>query len=504
MPLSPEGVAATHTAAYAAVSRAFTRHATLPGAERELLLVALLITAFLGWRTARRLGVPDRGSAVGLLALAAALLVVPLAAVATPAALAVPWVALAGYLATLRRSPLVAFGLAVVALVPAVLLAPDLLLAVVGGLGAAVAVWSWRTGGRVAGAGVAIATVLALAAVRLALPEWDAGGTGTAGWGGSTAALVVLGVVLLVVAVATAVFLPAFRPAAAGLLALTAFAVLPPSERVSALLLALPLAAFLVAALAGTATAPRERLARATRPTARRPVVLAAGAALAVLVVLAGVALATAPRDDFGARRDRSLLAWADAQLPVGATLDADPALAAELQQAGAPDGLMRGGDGQAPDGDAPVLQVVPGGDPEAPAAVASFTDGDGRPLTVVDPAATPPDAAALDRRRRLGAALLASPRTQLPEGAVGQLRDGAVDPRLLTLLAGIVARFDVRLADLPHRTGRGGGPGGALGPADRTGRGPAHRGDAGVRRPPDLARGPAAPAGTRGRRPDR
>ena len=31
---------------------------------------------------------------------------------------------------------------------------------------------SWRTGGRVAGAGVAIATVLALAAVRLALPEW--------------------------------------------------------------------------------------------------------------------------------------------------------------------------------------------------------------------------------------------------------------------------------------------------------------------------------------------
>ena len=171
----------------------------------------------------------------------------------------------------------------------------------------------------------------------------------------------------------------------------------------------------------------------------------------------------TAPRDDFGARRDRSLLAWAVAELPVGATLDADPALAAELQQAGAPDGhSCRGGDGQAPERDAPVLQVVPGGDPAAPAAVASFTDGDGRPLTVVDPAATPPDAAqrwTAGARLGRGAAGRTRAASSCPRPRLGQSQDGRRRPPAADPLAGIVARFDVRLADLPRCTGRGADP---------------------------------------------
>jgi hypothetical protein len=454
-PLSPSGLAATHTAAYVAVTRAFSRHATLTGAEREVLLVALLLAVLLGWRTARRLGVSDTGCAVGLLGLGGVLVVFPFAAVAAPAALAVPWAASAGYLSTLRRSPLVSFGLAALSLVPAVLLAPDVLLAVVAGVGTAVAVWSWSAGGRLRGAGIGVATVLALVAVRLGLAGWDPEDTDPARWDGSTAGLVVLGVVLLVIAVATALLVPALRPAAAGLLALTALAVVPPSGRVSALLLALPLGALLLAALAGRATVPRRRPARATPASARRPALLAAAAVLTVLVVLAGTALARAPRDDFGAARDRALLGWAGAQLPAGATLDVDPPLAAELRQAGAPAGLL---DDEAradrPAG-APVLQVTPG-EPET-AVVARFTDDDGRTLTVVDPGSAAPDADQLGRRRTLGAALLANPRTQLPDTAAGRLQDGAVDPRLLTLLAGIVARFDVRLADLPPAPGEEG-----------------------------------------------
>jgi hypothetical protein len=88
---------------------------------------------------------------------------------------------------------------------------------------------------------------------------------------------------------------------------------------------------------------------------------------------------------------------------------------------------------------------------------VARFDGGDGRRLTVVDPARVPPDPAQLDRRRRLGAALLANPRTAAPAAAADQLRDGEVDLRLLTLLAGMAAQFGVQLADLPAVAGEDG-----------------------------------------------
>jgi hypothetical protein len=266
-PLSPMGLAAGHTAAYAAVTRAFARHATLTGAERELLLVALLVSALLGWRTARRLGVPDQGCAIGLLVPAAVLALFPLSAVATPAALAVPWSALAAWTLTLHRPPRVVLGLAAVALVPAVLLAPDLLLVLVGAAGATLAVRARRTHRAGHAAAIAALTLTALAAVRLALPSWAPEVDDTARWGGRPGALLVLALGLLLVAALSGWRVPALRPPAVGLVALTVLAVVPPSARVAALVLALPLAALLVA---DSSERVRTLMGRAARAPMRR------------------------------------------------------------------------------------------------------------------------------------------------------------------------------------------------------------------------------------------
>jgi hypothetical protein len=331
------------------------------------------------------------------------------------------------------------------------------LLVVLAGVGTVLASRARAVGSPARGAAVAVGTVLGLVAVRLVLPGWAPDVGGTTRWGGSTVALVVLGGVLLLVALCSALLLPSHRPAAAGLLALTVLGVVPPSARVSALLIAVPLAALVLAGLAGSLLAPRGRRSGAAQATIGRPAALVAASVVVALVVLAGAALLTSPRDDFGAARDRALLSWAGTHLPAGTTLDADPSLAAELQHAGAGAGLLQAAGAGRHVVAAPSLRVVAGEGGGAP-VVARFADQDGRPLTVVDPAAVPPDAAQLDRRQRLGAALLANPRTQLPDDAAGRLRNGTVDPRLLTLLAGMVARNDIRLVDLPPAPGEVGG----------------------------------------------
>ena len=187
------------------------------------------------------------------------------------------------------------------------------------------------------------------------------------------------------------------------------------------------------------------------RPAAR----LALAAVVLSAVVLAVVVAVTrsSPDDDGGTSpgttSGRDLTSWASAQLPVGATLAADPALAAALEQSGMGSGMLGTASSTSSGTDGPALRVVQGGDPAGGTVVARFADGDGGEFTVVDPAAVPPDAAALEQRRSLGAAVLANPATMAPAPAAQLLRDGDVDPRLLTLLAGLAARFQVQLADL-------------------------------------------------------
>jgi hypothetical protein len=181
---------------------------------------------------------------------------------------------------------------------------------------------------------------------------------------------------------------------------------------------------------------------------------------LTLAVVTAAVALVLAlttskPADDDTdpgtTAAGRDLGAWAGAQLPPGATLQAEPALAADLARSGVQAGMLT--TGASAGADAPALQVLRSTEAGDRAVIARFTDATGQ-LLVVDPAAVPPDAAQLDRRRQLGAALLANPMTAVPEAAAQRLRDGEVDPRLLTLLAGMAARFGIQLSDLPPVAG--------------------------------------------------
>jgi hypothetical protein len=68
-----------------------------------------------------------------------------------------------------------------------------------------------------------------------------------------------------------------------------------------------------------------------------------------------------------------------------------------------------------------------------------------------------PPDAAAAERRRALARALLANPETVAPGPVAEALTAGDVDPRLLSLLAGIGARFGLVLDSLPAVPGEEG-----------------------------------------------
>jgi hypothetical protein len=169
------------------------------------------------------------------------------------------------------------------------------------------------------------------------------------------------------------------------------------------------------------------------------------------------VAVTAGRGDDHGTGEGRTaaaqLAAWAAAQLPPGATLSADPAAVDQLARAGVQAGVMTTV-AAATRRDGPQLQVVDGADPAGRSVVAQFVDAAGEQLTVVDPAAVAPDAAELAERRRLGAALLANPTTAAPGTVARRLRAGTVDPRLLTLLAGMASRFSIRLVDLPSVAG--------------------------------------------------
>jgi hypothetical protein len=449
-PLSPEGLGAVHTAVYATVTRAFERHATLAGAERELLLVLLLVSAVLLWCTARRLGVPDAACAVGILALGAVPALAPLHAAATPAAFAVGWLLLAGWLATRAmasaRPPVGVAVPAVLTAVLAVLLAPDVLFLLVAW---AAAVVTARAGSGRRRIVPALTGLVLLAGVRLLVPRWDPEPSDPAGWGGDATGLLLLTAVLVVGGLLAAWRLPRFRAEGAALVVTAVLAVAPPSGRLPALLLCLPLGALLMTALVA---AGAERLAGSVRH--RRPrALLAAGLVAALLLAALGTAaaadLAGGPRSDLGAAADRRLVAWAQAQLPADAVLTASPRVVAELVHAGADPAQVRSGDAvpatPGPPRVAPVLHVTTGRPPDAARVIASFGA-----LTVVDPRPVQPTPEQVAARRALAAALLANPVTEVPPVDAAVLAAGQVDPRLLSLLAGIGARFGVGLQGLP------------------------------------------------------
>jgi hypothetical protein len=447
--LSPAGLGALHTAVYATVTRAFQRHATLVGAERELLLVVLLVSAVLLWRTARRLDVPDGACAVAVLALGALPVLTSLHATATPAAFAVGWLVLAGWVAswasTSRRPPAVLTALTALAALLAVLLAPDALLLLAAG-GTAAVVLTARSRRRQVGAALAGAVLLGV--LRGLVQRWDPQVADAGRWGGTPTGLVVVTAVLVVVGLAAVWQLPRFRAGGVALTATALLAVAPPSGRLPALLLCLPLGALLLGALAAAGAEAVSSPVLRSRPRG----LLAVGVVAGVLLVGAGTAaaadLAGTPRDDFGAAATRDLVGWTAAQLPDDAVLSTSPRLAAELVHAGADPARVRTGDvpvTASTGPEVPVLQVRSGSSAGGGPVVARFGD-----LAVVDPRAVPPTAAQLTARRDLATALLANPTVEVPAAAAERMSAGQVDPRLLTLLASIGAQYGFGLVDLP------------------------------------------------------
>ncbi|GHE10308.1 hypothetical protein [Klenkia taihuensis] len=430
-PLTPDGLAVVHTAAWGWLTRGPDRDLGLAAAGREVLWVALVLSCLLLWRVARRARLGDAGAATAVLLLGAVPGLDLLHAVSSPAAWAVPWLLLAAWLGTGRRRPAVR-AMGGVALVPAVLLAPDVLLLVVAGTAAALAAGRlglrWSPVARTVVAGCLAPVFVGLV---LLLPAWDPQPDVVAPWAAGEARSVLLTAGLLAVGVLAAWWLPRWRPPAAALAATVLAAVVPPG-RFAALVVCLPVGALLAGALVQELLAVRA-LRRA------RPVLLAAGAVgLVAALVASAVLVRTGPVDDFGARDRRAFVDWLTSELPPGTPVAADGLLAQDLRLAGVVigDGGLRVARGATPPGMAGLV-------------VARFGDPD-TGLVVADPERRGPDAEERRLRRELSAALLTNPTTADAGQATGALLSGDVDPRLLTLLAGVAAQQGIGLSALP------------------------------------------------------
>jgi hypothetical protein len=191
---------------------------------------------------------------------------------------------------------------------------------------------------------------------------------------------------------------------------------------------------------------------RAPRSTARR----LAYAAVLLVVLAVGALLLVRPwaRSDAPAEPDTALtgvapdvVQWLDEELPADTPVTAADDVRAALAAAGA--GHRVGTT------DAGALQVVSGEPPDGGLVVARFEAADGTALSVVDPDPGRPTAEELDRRQRLAAAVLANPVAGATGRSADVLRNGDIDARLLGLLAGLVARMDVHVADLPPAPGQ-------------------------------------------------
>jgi hypothetical protein len=437
---SPEGAGATHVAVYATLTRAFDRYGSLVTAGRELFLVAAIGSAALLWRTARRLGLGDQAAAAAVVLGGVPALLLPLALVDVPAALAVPWLLLAGFLTVSGRATRAARIGAVLAGAVAALLAPVVLLLALSAV-AAFLVLGRTSPARTRTLRTAAAALLGAGflAGGVLLRDWGAAGTATLPDGVRAAAVAVF----LVTGILAAWRLPALRPAAVALVA-TTVAALASALLLDVLLVCLPVAALLAGALLQDLfdAAPARRGIRSSTA------VLRIGAA----VVLVGVCVAAVvswpgARAHPTGRAPRALLAWAGGELPEGAHLLVPRRLRAELLHAGADaDEVLPPGARAGADPSAPVLVVVEERPPDGAAVVARFEG----PIVVVDPAPGTPTAEELQRRRSLAAAILANPRTTAGDQADRVLRSAAVDQRLLSVLAALTAQSGVGIAEFP------------------------------------------------------
>lgn len=275
------------------------------------------------------------------------------------------------------------------------------------------------------------------------------------------ASLIVVG---FVVAAAAAWWRPRWlRPVSGATLALCGCALVPGTTG-SALLLAAPAAALLAAATLD------ERL----REPPGRALAVALGVGLVLLVtvpaLLADEPVGTRPAAAPGtppagpAVTDgpaRATVGWLGSELDPGYPVAADPATGARLLEQGFPPERVVPLD---PEPVGPHVLVLPSGAPGLPepvetrvgsALVVRLGDGTGSALQVRRPLPSPAQVErAGDERARFGEALSTNPQLDLTPDGRQLLRDGAVDPRLLVLLAGLAGSYPIEVAELPPGPG--------------------------------------------------
>ncbi|ODU28834.1 MAG: hypothetical protein ABT15_32860 [Pseudonocardia sp. SCN 73-27] len=392
---------------YATLTDAFTRATSVTDVSTEVATVAWVVLLLGVAAAAWRLHVPALAAALAFAVLAVAAPAVLGPAQAVPGLLGAAWCAVGGSL-LLGRGRIARWSGIALALV-GVVTAPVLLVPVA----VAVAAATVRRSPWIACAATAIGGAAAVA---------TAGSMPLAPAGPAVATPLALIVGAAAIAVAAAVS-KGLRGASASVLALVAVTAVPgPGSAVAGPALAgatVLLGSVLVTVLAA-------RLSGLPR-TARRGAVLATAVAAAV-----GMAVTLPRASGSDPTAHRALASWllTGTDGPVAAP----PGLRSDLIRDGLPASRLDAG--------APL--VVDG----AGSAVAAFGSGAGalRVTTPDDPASGPE----ADARRAAGAQLDANPRLDAPADVRAGLRAGAVDSRVLVLLAGLTGRGGVQVVALP------------------------------------------------------
>jgi hypothetical protein len=420
-------------------------------AARWAMLAVGLLTATLIWPVMARLGAGSIPTAAAVVIAGVLPTAVVLHAGIGPGGIAAFWlIASAALAGQARRGTLPAIAAALVAAITAPLAGAALLALACHLVASRTALRGLGTAAR-----VVVSVVFGAGALALAVA---ATGTGPlAGAGGPALTLSVsiawaaVGGVVLALAWARVAWMRALLTPTALMLAAL---LVPGPGQATAALIALPLVAVTAGAVfeyaAGTARS-------ATRPVARWVPLAATPAVLAVALV-AGLL----PTSRQVTEVSTSLVAWIDTELAPGTVLRADALDRAELVADGVPSARLRDSaaptapgdvvvvtdrptDGLRPDPtpfscvEVAVLADLPRGSGGAPAVVCSTDVAGAREVEAEQP-----------RRARLGEQLVGNSSLTLSAGAAQLLRSGAVDARVVLVLAAIAGTHRLTVGDFP------------------------------------------------------
>jgi hypothetical protein len=423
-----------------------------PASVWEAVCTAVLVlgalTAVLMWGVVRRLGCGPLPTALAVVVVGVTPVALSLHAGVTAAAVAVPWLLVAALLCWRGRVLGIVAGLAAVL---AVLTAP-LLGAVLLALAA-----HWAADRTVAGTmrpvrGVPLAAAAGGAAAGLAAA--CAGGGPLAGQAAPLipTGAVVVGAVCGLAAVVAGWRIRWMRPLLTPTLVVLVVLLVPGPGRAAAALTALALLAVVTAGVADDVIA---RVAAPSLPVLRPAI--AAGIAVLAVVALPDIPADAAPADPAPA----PLLAWAADQGTAGAMLQADPLDRAELVVAGFPADRLRDLGGPVADVDIMLLTDRPhaGSQDGTPAhcgagtLLATVPRVGAAPAEICGARPTVADPAPAERasRVRIGTALAGNPSLQLGPAAADLLRRGAVDPRIMIVLAALAGGHTLAVPDFPQ-----------------------------------------------------